>query len=99
MTTSSPTMPDGLRLVRTTPEFTDESVPAGLRNAHQVAAHVWGRLCVRRGTVRFVFEDPPGTEHVVSAGEHLDIPPNVAHRVAPEAGARFVVEFHTAADD
>jgi tellurite resistance-related uncharacterized protein len=99
MTTSPATMPDGLRLARTTPEFTDATVPQGLLNAHRVAAQVWGRLCVRAGTVRFVFEDPPGTEHVVSAGEHVDIPPSVAHRVVPAPGARFVVEFHTAAAD
>jgi tellurite resistance-related uncharacterized protein len=93
------TMPSGLRLARTTPEFTDETVPAGLRSAHRVGAHVWGRLCVREGTVRFVFEDAPGTTHELHAGAHIDIPPGVAHRVDPAPGARFVVEFHTAHTD
>jgi tellurite resistance-related uncharacterized protein len=87
-------MPSGLRLVRTTPEFTDATVPAGLLGAHRVAAGVWGRLCVRDGSVRFVFEDPPGTTHDVNAGDHIDIPPGVAHRVDPAPGSRFVVEFH-----
>jgi tellurite resistance-related uncharacterized protein len=87
-------MPPGLHHVRTTPEFTSASTPAGLRAAHRVAAGVWGRLRVREGVVRFVFETPPGSVHDVRAGESLDIPPQRAHRVEPGDGARFVVEFH-----
>lgn len=89
-----PVMPDGLVLVRTTPTFTEETVPAGLRRAHRVAEGVWGRLRVEQGSVRFVFEDPPGTSRDVPAGGTVDIPPGVAHRVEPQPGCRFAVEFH-----
>jgi len=64
---------------------------------------VWGRLQVRAGTVTFVFEADgpdggPGPSLRVGAGHHLDIPPQVAHRVEPEPGARFAVEFHVPSD-
>jgi tellurite resistance-related uncharacterized protein len=93
---SRPTMPEGLRLSRTTPEFTDRTVPAGLLSSHRVAAGMWGRLRVREGRVRFVFElegGPPAI-HVLDAGDHVDIPPDTPHHVEPERGSRFVVEFH-----
>ena len=89
-----PHMPPGLVLTRTTPEFDETTVPRALLAAHTVAAEVWGRLCVRAGCVRFVFEADPSSYIELSAGEHIDIPPLEAHRVEPLRGARFVVEFY-----
>lgn len=93
--TGLPQIPADLAHTRTTAEFTDATVPKALLRAHKVAAHVWARLRVYEGVVRFVFEDPPGTAHDVAAGDHLDIPPSVAHRVEPAPGSRFAVEFFT----
>ena len=90
----NPSMPPDLQLVGTTPEFTAASVPAGMRSAHQVANNVWGRLCVRRGTVMFTFEDDPDAPIVVAADGHVDIPPARPHHVEPADDAVFVVEFH-----
>ena len=87
-------MPPGLTLTRTTPEFTESTVPAGLLRVHHVAAGVWGRVCVRTGELRFVFEDSPATSHQLRAGDSLDIPPATAHRVEPTGAVRFVVEFY-----
>ncbi len=89
-----PTMPEGLSLVRTTPEFTAVSTPSGLRSAHEVADGVWGRLRVRRGSVRFVFEDARDDAMVISADGSVDIPPQRRHHVEPADDAVFVVEFH-----
>ena len=95
MTTPPSQMPDGLELARTTPEFTAESVPPALLATHTVAAGVWGRIRVRAGTVRFVFEDADGSgTHTLEAGDHLDIAPERPHHVEPDGEARFVVEFH-----
>lgn len=87
-------LPAGLELVRTTPEFTAETMPDGLRKAHRVAAGVWGRLRVLQGTVRFTFETDPPSTRTVSAGEVQVIPPEQPHFVEPDDEARFVVEFH-----
>ncbi len=87
-------MPAGLELARTTPEFTDVTVPAALLAAHRVGPEVWGRLRVLAGSVRFVFEADPPVALDVSAGEHVDIPPGEPHRVEPQRDARFVVEFY-----
>ena len=86
-------LPAALSLVRTTREFTADTVPAGLLRSHQVADEVWGRLRVAAGTVVFVLEDS-GERRTVAEGETQVIEPGVVHHVEPSADARFAVEFH-----
>lgn len=86
-------MPNGLRLARTTSEFDELTVPVALLATHRVAVGAWGRLRVRAGTVRLVFENSGEGQDLV-AGDHGDIPPDVPHHVELGPGARFVVEFH-----
>ena len=88
-----PGLPDGLRLARTTPEFTAETVPDGLLAAHQVADGVWGVLRVRAGSVTFVAEES-GEQRQLEAGAAQLIEPGLLHHVEPSDDARFVVEFH-----
>ena len=91
-------LPDGLVLARTTDEFDNDTVPAGLLRAHRVAEGVWGRLVVRSGSLRFVFEDDSGAPIDVGPGGMVVIPPGRPHRVVLDGPARFVVEFHRKPD-
>ncbi|MEO6988655.1 MAG: DUF1971 domain-containing protein [Aquihabitans sp.] len=89
-------MPEGLTHARTTNEFDATTVPAGLLRAHTVAANVWGRVQVRAGSLRFVWEggQDEGSAVDMAAGDSLVIPPLTHHRVEPGEDARFVVEFY-----
>ena len=94
-------LPSELVLDRTTDVFTEVTVPAGLLRAHRVARGVWGRLVVREGRLRFVWEagdadDADDADDPVELveGDSVVIPPEVPHRVEPAPGCRFVVEFH-----
>lgn len=89
-------LPPDLEHVRTTPTFTEESVPAGLLGAHRVATGVWGRLVVHSGALVFRFEDEADLGHEVSEGESLVIPPDRLHHVEVDGPVTFVVEFHRA---
>lgn len=89
----SVTLPDGLELARSTPEFTSGEVPAGLLADHHLAASVWGVLRVLRGTVVFVVE-ADGERRAVTAGEVQVIEPEVRHHVEPSDDAAFVVDFY-----
>ncbi|MEO1064467.1 MAG: DUF1971 domain-containing protein [Actinomycetota bacterium] len=91
-------LPSGLRLVRTTPELDESSVPSGLLRSHRVADGVWGRLVVRSGALRFVFEDDDGREVRVAAGDHVVIPPGRPHHLVVDGTVTFVVEFHRPVD-
>lgn len=87
-------LPGDVEWQRTTDDFTDQTVPAGLLRAHKVAEGVWGRLQVLEGTLRFVWEDDPGSPLELGSGDAVVIPPATPHHVEPEPGARFHVEFH-----
>ncbi len=87
-------LPDGVRLVRTTPTFDEHTVPAGLRSAHRIADGVWGRLVVVSGSLEFVVEDDAGAPRRIRAGESQVIPPAVAHHVVLDQPVRFHIEFH-----
>ncbi len=90
---ASLTLPESVQLVRTTPTFSAETVPAGLLRGHEIAAGTWGRLRVHEGSVTFVLEGS-GESRRLGAGESQVIEPNVTHHVEVEPGASFAVEFH-----
>lgn len=77
-----------------TPEFDERTVPAALLRAHRVADGVWGRLRVRTGSLRFVFESDGDEGRTVDAGGEQVIPPARPHHVELTGPVTFVVEFH-----
>lgn len=89
-------LPAGLELVRTTPRFDEETVPAALLAAHRIAAGVWGRLVVHAGSLRFEFDDDPRSAHRVEAGMVQVIPPQRPHHLVVDEPVVFAVEFHRA---
>ena len=97
--TPLPGLPDGLQLVRTTPEFERHTIPGALLAAHRTAPNVWGRLVVRDGNASLVFDDQPDTIHQLSEGDSIAIAPQRPHRVIVTGPVRLVVEFHRAATD
>ena len=87
-------LPSDLELARTTAEFDEHTVPAGLLRDHRVAAGVWGRLVVSSGRLRFGFGDDDEAD--VVAGDAIVIPPERVHHVHVVGPVRFHVEFHRA---
>ncbi len=85
-------LPDGAEVYRSTPEFTADSLPAGLRRAHSTRAGVWGRAEVLAGRLRFVMP-VLGIDTVIEAGGHAIIPPELPHHVEPLGPLRMRVVF------
>lgn len=85
--------PDGLACYRATADFTDATVPAGLRRAHTTKVGVWGRIVVAEGAVVYVARGRRWRLTPGDAGAHGVIVPGMHHHVEPEPGARFRVEF------
>lgn len=85
--------PGGLIAYKRTPEFTQDTVPAGLLRAHSTKAGVWAKIHVIDG--KLLFRDlADGTEQLLEQGEHSLIFPQSEHEVAPVGKTRFFVEFH-----
>ena len=91
-------LPPETELIRTTAEFDELDLPAGLLRAHHLAAGVWGVLRVRSGSVRFVFEEGDDVGRVIVAGRSQLIPPEALHHIELVGPVRFVLEFHRALD-
>jgi tellurite methyltransferase len=74
-------LPDGLELVRTSPEWNERTIPAGLKQTHRMAAGTWGSIKVHDGNLRFTARTEPELHLIVRAGSTQAIPPEVEHEV------------------
>lgn len=85
--------PEGLVAYRRSPEFTENTIPAGLLKAHATKPGVWAKLHVLAGSLRF--RDLEGGEDLIlSEGVHSRIFPAATHEVEPCGAVRFFVEFY-----
>ncbi len=80
---------------RTTPVFTNETLPDGLRRAHSTKAGVWGLLKVLKGSIRYVVEES-GAQQLVAAPGIVVIVPQQLHCVEPIGQMEMQVEFYHA---
>jgi tellurite resistance-related uncharacterized protein len=84
--------PEGMVPLRRTPEFSAESMPAGLRTRHQTGPGTWGRIVVAEGTLRYRVPDL-GIDAELAPGRDGIVVPEVAHDVEPQGAVRFHVEL------
>jgi tellurite methyltransferase len=85
--------PDGFQAYRRTPEFDAETLPSGLRRAHQTRAGVWGRIHVLEGRLRYALEPPRDAVFELQPGREGTVVPEMRHHVEPLGPVRFFVEF------
>lgn len=90
------TLPENVAHYKSTPEFTENSIPAGLLRSHSTAAGVWGRIVVLEGSLLYREFEPAPAEHLLSPGVPGIIAPQEKHEVAVVGPVRFCVEFHRA---
>lgn len=86
-------LPDGLRLLRSSPEWDEHTMPRGLLRAHRTARGTWGRITVREGRLRFVARTEPELVVVVGPESVQAIPPEVEHQARPLGPVRFSIDF------
>ncbi len=86
-------LPPDLVPYQRTPEFSEATVPAGLRRRHATKAGVWGRICVLDGSLRYRILEPEPEEHELVSGRDGVVEPEIPHEVEPLGEVRFFVEF------
>lgn len=86
-------LPPEVAPYRRTPDFTEQTLPAGLRRDHSTKPGVWALIHVLEGRLRYC---APAWNHdvVLEPGEVGIIAPQVAHFVEPAGAVRMFVEFH-----
>ncbi|GAA0595982.1 hypothetical protein GCM10009416_37940 [Craurococcus roseus] len=92
-------LPPGLQRVRSTPVFTDATVPAGLLRRHRTAPGTWGLIRVLEGRLLLRVLDPPGERVLDPAHAPGVVGPGAPHEVQPLGPVRFLVEFHRAPEE
>jgi tellurite resistance-related uncharacterized protein len=78
---------------KSTPEFTQDTLPAAIRGAHATKAGVWGLLRVLEGGATLVFHAPPRSV-MVTPDAPVVITPEAEHHVETDGPVRMRVEFY-----
>jgi hemoglobin len=78
---------------RSTPIFTNVTLPKALRRAHSTKADVWGKLKVLKGTILYVIEET-GECQMVQAPGTVVILPQQLHSVEPQGDMEMQVDFY-----
>ena len=84
--------PADMVLLRRTPEFSAESMPAGLRARHRTGPGMWGRIVVSDGALRYRVP-ALDVDVELSTGHDGTVVPEVEHEVEPVGAVRFHIEF------
>ena len=92
-------MPEGLRLLRTSAQWDEHTMPNGLGRAHRIAAGTWGRIVVHDGHLRFAARTEPEVDTILSRGSIQAIPPEVEHEIEPLDGVWFSIDFLSIAEE
>ena len=74
---------------RRTPEFTEATIPMGLRRSHTTKAGVWGRIRVLQGSLVYRILEPHVKEFHLTAEREGVVEPQVRHEVEARGPVRF----------
>lgn len=90
------TIPDTAQHYKSSPVFTQDSVPAALQRSHTTAAGVWGRITILEGSLLYRITDPsqPAEEVLLTPERPGVVEPRIEHEVNVVGPVRFQVDFH-----
>lgn len=83
--------PEGLVSYKSTPEFTEDSIPAGLLKAHSTKVGTWGMIRIKEGQLAYRAQ---GTSQILDSDHPGVVVPEMLHEIAPNGVVRFYVEFY-----
>ena len=87
-------LPANLTPYKKTPEFSQDSVPAGLLKSHATKAGTWGKIVILDGELLYRILEPVVEEIILTPQKHGVVEPQIKHEVAPRGDVRFLVEFY-----
>lgn len=87
-------LPPGSEHCRSSPVFTEATVPPALLRSHRTAPGTWALVRVQEGRLLYRVLDPPAERILDPASAPGLVAPGVPHEVAVLGPVRFQVEFH-----
>ena len=88
------TLPENVSPYAKSPEFTEETVPKNLLEAHRTKAGTWAKIVVMEGKLRYRILEPEIEENELSPDRHGVVEPDFSHQVQPIGRVRFFVAFY-----
>ncbi|WP_229411162.1 DUF1971 domain-containing protein [Massilia sp. WF1] len=70
-------MPSSVAFYKSTPVFSETSVPAALQRDHTTAAGVWAKIMVLEGSLEYHITEPAPEQRLLSAGDEGIIAPQM----------------------
>lgn len=86
-------LPPNVSAYKRTPEFTQDTIPAGLLKSHSTKDGVWGKIVVLDGRLRYRILEPALEELELGPESAGVVEPTVKHEVQALGAVRFYVEF------
>ena len=86
-------MPPGMIPSGSTPVFTEQTLPDGLRKEHKLADGTWGVLRVLEGTIRFT-DLETDEERSIASPDDVTIRPGALHQVATVGPVQLRIDFY-----
>jgi len=87
-------LPSNISPYKTTPDFTEESVPQGLLNDHNTKEGVWGKIVVLEGALEYTIQEPLLETIELTPDKFGVVEPTIKHHIKPLGSVKFYVEFH-----
>lgn len=87
-------LPPDAQPYRRTPEFTEETVPSGLKSSHSTKSGTWGRIVVLEGRLLYRILQSPVEELCLDSDNPGVVEPEIEHEVQPLGKVRFYVQFY-----
>jgi len=88
------TLPEALTLHKRTPDFKQDSVPAGILGHHTTAEGVWGKIKITEGSLTYRILESEIEEIVLDVNQDGVVAPQVPHQVEVIGPVTFYVEFY-----
>jgi tellurite resistance-related uncharacterized protein len=85
-------LPSDVAPYKRTPNFTKDTVPAGLLKDHSTAKGVWALIQIENGTLEYTIGEDE--VHTLSPGTNGVVEPTVTHHIRPTGAVSFFVEFY-----
>ena len=91
------TLPTELVFHKRTPDFNNDSVPAGILGHHKTADNVWGKIVVTEGSLTYRILEPGVEEHTIDTNNFGVVAPQMTHQVEMKEPVTFHIEFYRTA--
>ncbi len=85
-------LPPHVKAYKSTPVFTNETVPKGLLKNHNTKNGVWGLIHVKKGELEYTIEDLE--THILTPEKQGIVEPEILHHIKPIGVVNFYVEFY-----